>query len=59
MQSEIQTGEEVAEVIKKCVQDDKPDVRVATSEFVKAKGEAILVDYSGNAIADTMEALLK
>lgn len=56
---EWQTGKDVAEVIKKCVQDAKPDVRVATSEFVKARGGAILVDYSGNTIADSMEAALK
>lgn len=59
IEQEWQTGKDVAEVIKKCVQDAKSDVRVATSEFVKARGRTILVDYSGNTIADTMEAALK
>ncbi|KAJ8033509.1 Retinol dehydrogenase 8 [Holothuria leucospilota] len=49
-----QTGKDVAEVIKKCVQNDKPDLRVATSDFVQKRGEAILVDYSGNTLTETL-----
>ncbi|KAJ8030459.1 Retinol dehydrogenase 8 [Holothuria leucospilota] len=54
-----QTGEEVGEVIKKCITEKNPPVIVQTSEAMTKAAAEILVDPTGNKLRDELGAYLK
>lgn len=54
-----QTGTEVGEVIKKCIYEKNPPVRIQTSDGVVEKTKEILVDHTGNQVTDELEAFFK
>lgn len=54
-----QTGTEVGEVIKKCIYEKNPPVRVQTSDAMAAKVKKILIDHTGNQVTDELEAFFK
>lgn len=54
-----QTGTEVGEVIKKCIYDTNPPVRIQTSDAVIKMVKQVLVDHTGNQVTDELEAFLK
>ncbi|KAJ8033782.1 Retinol dehydrogenase 8 [Holothuria leucospilota] len=54
-----QTGTEVGEVIKKCIYEENPPVRVQTSDGMVKMVKKILVDHTGNQVTDELEAYLK
>lgn len=56
---QFQTAEEVAEVIKKCVKDERPDVRIQTSKSTIMMAKEILVDPTGNNSTNTLAAILQ
>ncbi|KAJ8033780.1 Retinol dehydrogenase 8 [Holothuria leucospilota] len=57
--SHIQDGEEVAQLIKKCIIDNNPPVVVQTSEAITEMVAKILVDPTGNKLRDELGAYFK
>ncbi|XP_071837091.1 retinol dehydrogenase 8-like [Apostichopus japonicus] len=59
MQQIMQTGEDVGQVIKNCICSEKPSLRVQTSDAMKQRAKAVLVDPSGDKMTDELEKLLQ
>lgn len=54
-----QNGDEIAQLIKKCISDKNPPVIIQTSEAITEMAAKILVDPTGNKLRDELGAYLK
>lgn len=55
----MQTGLDVAEVIKKCIYDEKPHVRIQTSSAMEEMVKEILVDPTGDKYTERLFSLMQ
>lgn len=58
-EKQLQTGKDVAEVIKVCDKEEKPDECIQTSLHVESSVRTVLVDPTGNQMAATSAEFLK
>ena len=54
-----QSGTEIGEVIKRCINEENPPVRIQTSDATIQMAKEVLVDVTGNNITKQLEARLK
>ncbi|KAJ8033787.1 Retinol dehydrogenase 8 [Holothuria leucospilota] len=59
MASAMQTGLDVAEVIKKCIYDEKPHVRIQTSLAMEERAKEVLVDPTGDNYTERLFSLMQ
>lgn len=57
--SQEETVLRVAEVIKDCIYQTKPPVRIQPGDAIREMAKGILIDHTGNQVTDEFAAFLK